>query len=277
MQTQITTFYDQLLIVNAPMEAQLYPLILLAIAVVILLSLHPKTNSYRKYDQFESGGSMKDSTHSEYIPALRFNWLTPFYDLIVGTTTREGVFKKSLIAQAAIQAKHNVLDLACGTGTLAIWAKQHQPLANITGVDGDLAVLSLSRKKAKKNGVHLQFDHAMSYSLPYADATFDRVLSSLFFHHLTWQNKQRTARELFRILKPGAELHIADWGSPTNTLMRGLFLFVQLLDGFKTTQDNVEGKLVTLFRDSGFANVTQRKTFSTIYGTMTLYSATKHG
>ncbi len=275
MQTQITTFFDQLLIVNASMEVLLYPQILLAIAVVILLALHPKTKSYPKYDQFEHGENMKDSTHSEYIPALRFNWLTPLYDLIIGTTTREATFKKSLIEQAAIQPKHNVLDLACGTGTLAIWAKQHQPLANITGVDGDLAVLSLSRKKAKKNNVHLQFDHAMSYSLPYADATFDRAISSLFFHHLVWKNKQRTVRELFRILKPGAELHIADWGSPTNTLMRGLFLSVQLLDGFKPTQDNIAGKLVTLFGDNGFSQVTQRRTFSTIYGTMTLYSATK--
>jgi len=219
---------------------------------------------------------MKDSTHSKYIPALRFNWLTPFYDSIVGATTREGTFKKSLIEQANIKPVYNVLDLACGTGTLAIWAKQHQPLANVTGVDGDPIILSLSEKKAQKNNVQVQFDHAMSFNLPYADATFDRVLSSLFFHHLTWENKQRTAKELFRILKPGAELHIADWGSPTSVLMRGLFFSIQLLDGFKNTKDNINGKLIDLFSEAGFSEVKQRKTFSTIYGTMTLYSAIKH-
>ena len=121
----------------------------------------------------------------------------------------------------------------------------------------------------------MQFERALSYNLPYPAAHFDRVVSSLFFHHLSWENKQRTAQELFRVLKPGAELHVADWGHASNILMRGLFVFVQLLDGFKNTQDNVSGKLVTLFEQAGFVDVTQRQTFSTIYGTMALYSAVK--
>jgi len=108
-------------------------------------------------------------------------------------------------------------------------------------------------------------------------AYFDRVVSSLFFHHLTWENKQRTAQELFRILKPGAELHVADWGYPANALMRGLFLSIQLLDGFKNTQDNVSGKLIQLFQQAGFTEVAQWQTFNTIYGTIALYSALKPG
>jgi hypothetical protein len=57
--------------------------------------------------------------------------------------------------------------------------------------------------------------------------------------------------------------------------MRGLFLSVQLLDGFRNTQDNVSGRLIELFEQAGFADVAQRRTFSTIYGTMALYSAVK--
>ena len=212
---------------------------------------------------------------SEYVPALGFHWLTPYYDAVVGTTTRERSFKQALIQQARFAPGQRVLDLASGTGTLAIWIKQHQPLADVTGVDGDPAILSLATHKAQKAKVSVQFDHALSYSLPYPAAHFDRVVSSLFFHHLSWENKERTARELFRILKPGAELHVADWGRADNALMRGLFLFVQLLDGFKNTQDNVSGKLITLFEQAGFVEVTQRETFSTIFGTMVLYSAVK--
>ncbi|MBC8291720.1 MAG: class I SAM-dependent methyltransferase [Proteobacteria bacterium] len=212
---------------------------------------------------------------SEYVPALSFHWLTPYYDAVVGVTTRERAFKQALIRQAGIKAGQQVLDLACGTGTLAIWIKQNQPLALVTGVDGDLPILSIASRKTKQAGAEVQFDHALSYDLPYPDAHFDRVVSSLFFHHLTWENKHRTARELFRILKPGAELHIADWGCPTNAVMRMLFLSIQILDGFKNTQDNVSGRLIKLFQDTGFAEVTQCETFSTIYGTMTLYSAVK--
>lgn len=212
---------------------------------------------------------------SEYVPALSFHWLTPYYDAVVGTTTRERAFKKALIRQAGIEPGQHVLDLATGTGTLAIWIKQSQPLATVTGVDGDPAILSLATRKATEANVSVQFDHAFSQSLPYPEAHFDRAVSSLFFHHLNWEDKQRTVQELFRVLKSGAELHVADWGYPANTLMRGMFLFIQLLDGFKNTRDNVSGRLIELFEQTGFAEVAQRQTFSTIFGTMTLYSAVK--
>lgn len=218
---------------------------------------------------------MQQPSISKYVPALGFRWLTPYYDAVVGTTTRERSFKQALIQQARFEAGQRVLDLASGTGTLAIWIKQHQPQAHVTGVDGDPAVLSLASRKAQKANVSVQFDRALSYSLPYSAAHFDRVVSSLFFHHLSWENKERTAQELFRVLRPGAELHVADWGRATNALMRGLFLFVQVLDGFKNTQDNVSGKLIALFEQAGFVEVMQRQTFSTIYGTMALYSAVK--
>ena len=70
---------------------------------------------------------MRHFSEADYVPALRFNWLTPYYDVGVGATTRACAFKQALIQEADIQAGHRVLDLAPGTGTLAIWAKQNQP------------------------------------------------------------------------------------------------------------------------------------------------------
>ena len=218
---------------------------------------------------------MQKDSESDYVPALSYRWLTPYYDAVVGATTRERVFKHALVQQASITAGQQVLDLASGTGTLAIWIKQGQPFATVTGVDGDPAILSMARRKAQRSNVTVQFDQALSYDLPYPAAHFDRVVSSLFFHHLTWPDKERTAREVFRVLKPGGELHVADWGAPGNALMRGLFLSIQILDGFANTQDNVSGRLIELFRQAGFADVAQRQTFSTMYGTMALYAAVK--
>ena len=218
---------------------------------------------------------IQQPSESRYVPALRFHWLTPYYDAVVGSTTRERSFKQALIKQARFGTGQRVLDLGSGTGTLAIWIKQHQPSADVTGVDADSAILSFASGKARKANVSVQFDRALSYSLPYPAAHFDRVVSSLFFHHLSWQDKERTAQELFRVLKPGAQLHVADWGRAGNPLMRGLFLFVQLLDGFANTQDNVSGKLITLFEQAGFVDVTEQQTFCTVYGTMALYSAVK--
>jgi ubiquinone/menaquinone biosynthesis C-methylase UbiE len=179
--------------------------------------------------------------------------LTPYYDVVVRTTTRERAVKQALIKQACFEPGQQVLDLASGTGTLAIWIKQHQPLLDVTGVDGDPAILAIASEKAKKASIAIHFDHALSYSLPYPAIHFDRVVSSLFFHHLSRENKQRTALEVFRVLKPGGELHVADWGRPTNLLMRGLFLSIRILDGFKNTRDNVSGKLIEFFQDAGRA------------------------
>ncbi len=220
---------------------------------------------------------MQSHSDPEYVPALSFHWLTPYYDAVVGATTRERTFKQALIEQADIESGQTVFDLACGTGTLAIWMKQRHPQASILGLDGDPAILKLAAEKAKRSNVAVQFGQGFSYDLPYPEAHFDRAVSSLFFHHLTWKNKQRTATELFRVLKPGAKLHVADWGRADNILMRMLFLFVQILDGFTNTQDNVTGKLIDVFEQAGFEQVSARQTFSTIFGTMVLYSAVKSG
>ena len=218
---------------------------------------------------------MPKSPDPNYVPALGYHFLTPLYDAVVGATTRERSFKVALVRQACLEPGQRVLDLASGTGTLAIWIKRHQPLLDITGVDVDSAVLAIASRKARSANVDIRFDRPPSYDLPYPVAHFDRIVSSLFFHHLTWQDKMRTAQELLRVLKPGGELHVADWGRPTNIVMRGLFLVIQCLDGFATTRDNVAGRLVALFDQAGFKDVAEQRTFSTIYGTMALYRAVR--
>ncbi len=218
---------------------------------------------------------MPKSPDPDYVPALGYHFLTPFYDAVVGATTRERSFKEALIRQARFEPGQRVLDVASGTGTLAIWIKRHQPLLDITGVDLDSAVLAIASRKAKGASLDIRFERAPAYKLPYPTAHFDRVVSSLFFHHLSWPDKMRTAQELGRVLKPGGELHVADWGRARNFLMRGLFLTIQCLDGFETTRDNVAGRLVELFAQAGFVDVAECQTFNTIFGTMTLYRAAK--
>lgn len=220
---------------------------------------------------------MQEPTEPKYVPALGYHCLTPCYDAIVRTTGRERTVKQALIEQARPAPGQHLLDLGCGTGTLAVWVKQRQPLAAVTGVDGDPKVLAIAGRKADKAGISVRFDQALSSHLPYPAAQFDLVLSSMFFHHLAWPDKSLATQEIFRVLKPGAALHVADWGRAANLCMRGLFLTVQLLDGFKNTRGHAQGKLIPLFEHNGFVEVSQRQTFSTLYGTIALYSAIKPG
>ena len=208
-----------------------------------------------------------------YIPALAYRSLTGLYDPLVRITTRERRFKAALLQQARLRAGQQVLDLACGTATLTIAAKRMQPRADITGVDGDPDILARARVKAATAEAELKFDESLSQHLAYADSSFDVVLSSLFFHHLDRENKLATLSEVWWVLKPGAELHIADWGKAANPLMRVLFLIVQMLDGFATTTDNVAGRLPEFLRASGFKEVEETQRFSTVLGTLALYRA----
>jgi ubiquinone/menaquinone biosynthesis C-methylase UbiE len=210
-----------------------------------------------------------------YVPALGHDRLTPFYDVVVAMTTRERRFKHALIDQARLEPGLRVLDLATGSGTLALWMKQYQPTLDLSAVDADPTILAIARRKAAKANAEIQWLQAMSTEIPFPALHFDRVVSSLFFHHLTWEDKVRTAREVFRVIKAGGELHVADWGRPQGPLMRGLFLGIQLLDGFDNTRDNVAGRLVPLFEQAGFVEVTATQAFNTMFGTLALYRATK--
>lgn len=218
---------------------------------------------------------MPTPSNDHYVPALGYDWLTRYYDIVVRVTTRERAFKRALIEQASIEAGSHVLDLACGTGTLAMWIKEKQESANVFGIDGDETILRIAREKMAKAKLEVQYAHGLSTKLPYEDASFDRVVSSLFFHHLRWDDKIITAKEMYRVLKPGGQIHIADWGRPSNALMRALFYLIQLLDGFENTQPHVEGKLVDVFEEAKFSSITCNKTFDTIAGTMVLYRAEK--
>ena len=212
---------------------------------------------------------------SSYIPALRFSALTRFYDPVVRMTTRERHVKQHLLESVDILPGTTVLDLGCGTGTMTIWLKQHYPSVKIIGLDADPTILKIAGAKAKRAGVDVEFLEANAMDIPLPDGATQCVVSSLFFHHLTTEQKRTVLTEILRILEPAGELHISDWGRPSNLLMRGLFLVVQLLDGFTTTRDSVEGRLLHLIEETGMRQFRESAYFNTILGTLRQFRATK--
>ncbi|HMQ04373.1 MAG: methyltransferase domain-containing protein [Acidobacteria bacterium] len=210
-----------------------------------------------------------------YIPALGYDWLTPLYDPVVRLTSREAAFKRALVEQSRPAAGQQILDLACGTGTLALLLKGAEPQTDVFGIDGDPKILKIAAAKANNANADIRFDEAMSFDLPYADASFDRVFSSLFFHHLTWEKKMKTLEECLRVLRIGGELHVADWGLPANPMMRIASGVIRLLDGAETTSDSFEGRLPTLIRDVGFERVEETNYYNTLFGTIRLHRARK--
>ncbi|MEA2387053.1 MAG: hypothetical protein QOJ22_1227 [Thermoleophilaceae bacterium] len=216
---------------------------------------------------------MATARPADYLPAARFDFLTPVFDVFVRGTTRERTFKRRLLDQARLEGDLDVLDLGSGTGTLAIWAKQGNPQLEIRGLDGDPAIVEQARRKAARAGVEITFDEGLSYELPYEDATFDRVLSSLFFHHLVLRDKERTIAEIARVLRPGGELHVADWGEPRSLAAKAGAVAIRRFDGDEPTRDNLAGRLPELFDAGGLADARERERVAAPLGAVCLYSA----
>lgn len=209
-----------------------------------------------------------------YLPALKYRWLTPLYDPVLRFAFREDAMKDRLVAQIDLRPGQRVLDIGCGTGTLAIRMKRTQPAAAVVGLDGDPVVLNVARRKAANDGVDVTWDLGMAQDLPYPDEAFDAVVTSLMLHHLTPERKGQALREVCRVLRPGGSFHAADFGPPQNRLMRSLAKISELLEH---TEDGVEGRLPGMFRDAGLSEVEGTGQFMTPMGTLTLYRARKIG
>lgn len=215
------------------------------------------------------------TTANTFIPALKYNWLTRFYDFLIQTFLKEKKWKSFLIESISSKNPQFVLDIGTGTATLPMLMNAYFPQAKITGLDGDEKILSIAKEKIKERDLNIQLVQGMSFDLPFPDGHFDVVTSSLMLHHLSDEDKLKTFKEVLRVLKPSGEFMIADWGKPQNTLMRFLFYWVQFLDGFKTTTSNVQGLLPKFLSRSGFALVRDLKSFQTVGGSISIYKATK--
>jgi len=142
------------------------------------------------------------------------------------------VFKTKLVEQAVSKPGECMLDLGCGTGTLTKMMAESDPGLQVVGLDADPETLKQAQKKLSSLDSHVDLHQGFAQQMPFSTDTFDILVSSLFFHHLTREQKIEVLKEILRVLKPGGRLHIADWGKPSSLVQRVLFYVVQLLDGF---------------------------------------------
>lgn len=206
----------------------------------------------------------------KYVPALSFRWLTPFYDAIIDGPMSIGHMRRGLLAEMGDLSGKKILDVGSGTGTMSVMIKQAHPSVEMVGVDGDSQILEIARSKAHKLGIAIRFDQGMSFDLPYPNESFDVVLTSMMLHHLTRDDKQMTAREMYRILRPGGQLFGADFAAPRSSFGKAIR---PLTRRFERVAENVDGFLPVMFENAGFKNYREGSRY--FFGSIALFQGSK--
>lgn len=212
---------------------------------------------------------MAETSHRHYIPAAGKHWRLPFYDLLAKLLGADSA-RAVLAEQAALRPGERALEIGCGTGSLLVLLKGMQPGAEVVGLDPDPAALAIARRKAGRAGVSLQLDEGFADALPYPDGTFDRILSSFMFHHLSREVKEAALREARRVLKPGGRFHMVDFAGPRGA-DRGFL--ARRIHANTHLQDNDEDRVLAFLRDAGLENPAVLARRASHGGSMVYYQA----
>lgn len=195
------------------------------------------------------------------------------YDPIVSLFTREGRWRSALLSQLAPKPGELIADIGCGTGSfLALLGRNAAP-GKLVGIDPDERILERAGRKLADAGVacELRQGYLRDAARLLAPLRPDKIVSSLVLHQVPLAEKRAGLAAIHAALRPGGELHMADYGLQRTRTMRWLFRLVQAVDGVQDTQPNADGIVPVLMREAGFVEVEETAVIPTPTGSISLY------
>ncbi len=167
---------------------------------------------------------------------------------------------RMIVEMAHIEPGDKVLDVGCGSGNLTLTAKGYAGSSGLVcGIDASPEMIAEAQKKAARSGSDVTFEVGLVEKLAFPDATFDAVISRLVIHHLPQDLKRQGFTEIFRVLKPGGRIFIADFKPPANPLLAHLVL---LFFGHRMMMQSGEQNFPSLLSGAGFVEVVSGPTRS---------------
>lgn len=190
----------------------------------------------------------------------------------------ESRWRRLTLDQLAPRQDDIILDVGCGTGTLALLLARHEAQPRVIGVDPDPSILSLAQAKARRRGVtRVEWCQGMGDRLTEVLGTScaTKVTSSLVLHQCPLPMKQAMLASMYAALQPGGRLVITDFGLQRTALMRLAFRLIQFTDGKEDTQPNADGILPELMRQAGFVDISEAAVVNTLMGSISVYVAAR--
>jgi ubiquinone/menaquinone biosynthesis C-methylase UbiE len=163
---------------------------------------------------------------------------------------RDKAIRDKLIEVAAPTPGENVLDVGCGTGALAMAIKPRTGAGEVHGIDASPEMIQVAQEKAAKKRSAVDFRVALIEMIPFPDASFDLVTSSLMLHHLPDDLKAKGFLEIRRVLKPGGRFMAVDFAADSHSPLGHLLAIFGHSRG-----ENMVEKLTPMLKDAGFRDV----------------------
>jgi ubiquinone/menaquinone biosynthesis C-methylase UbiE len=182
---------------------------------------------------------------------VSLDYLSDYYDLL--TPAERSRTRRKQIDLIGLEEGERVLEVGCGTGVLSFLSKLAVGEAGeVAGIDIAPKMVARAKEKASKAGLDIAFEVASIDELPYADGSFDVVISSLMLHHLPMEVKRKGLGEIHRALKDDGRFFLTDFCSPHPLTVIPMYL---MMIWRPYTRYQLFGKLPELMRESGFETV----------------------
>jgi ubiquinone/menaquinone biosynthesis C-methylase UbiE len=160
------------------------------------------------------------------------------------TFGREDKLRKMTVELAQIKPGDNVLEIGCATGSLTIAAKrQAGNKGKVAAIDIISGMIEVSKEKAKKANLDIDFQLASIDNIPFPDGQFDVVICSFMIFHMSEKVRNKGFEEIFRVLKSNGRLLILDITLPPKSFSRKLlkiFLGFMFKHDLKELQPKLE-------------------------------------